>query len=528
MPNKIAPMHLFAFYNLPGHLRESFARNSTFFQTASGENPLSLALVRKFTECVNTILLGFCDKIAFNPYEVSIVSKHIIDLNNGGFKALDSFYQNLLTPARSSFLPKFCLNTVALPIIVESQTPAVLPDAFVPMDQYANEGTAIAFLRSPISLNTIAGSKESIDFLESLLKCSNKEVLRTKFISVLLEKKWKNIRYILITQALFFITYLVLLSTYTLGYLYDKEFLVPIFTINLLLLMYEIYQMVVCGFGYFKEVWNYFDIFRCVLTIIYSYLVWDDDTGDVTQSLLVILTLISWMRGITFFSIFEDTRYMIQLLTEVFMDIKSFLMLLFYSTLAFAFVFISIEVSKKPDSEFGSFLSNSYLLDLGDFGTDSFSGLEWAIFFIASVINPLVMMNLLISIIGDTYDRVQEGIVIADKMELIELILEGETLLFWRRNLTGNVFLQMLTYNEAEEEEGWLGKVREITTRIAKMGEVLDESIETSGKRFEKIDHELGVLKEDLDEKITGLSLQINSKMKSLEELILKSIGQSS
>eukprot|EP00358_Blepharisma_japonicum_P005939 CAMPEP_0202944668 /NCGR_PEP_ID=MMETSP1395-20130829/5540_1 /ASSEMBLY_ACC=CAM_ASM_000871 /TAXON_ID=5961 /ORGANISM="Blepharisma japonicum, Strain Stock R1072" /LENGTH=219 /DNA_ID=CAMNT_0049643779 /DNA_START=2767 /DNA_END=3426 /DNA_ORIENTATION=+ len=219
---------------------------------------------------------------------------------------------------------------------------------------------------------------------------------------------------------------------------------------------------------------------------------------------------------------------MIQLLTEVFMDIKSFLMLLFYSTLAFAFVFISIEVSKKPDSEFGSFLSNSYLLDLGDFGTDSFSGLEWAIFFIASVINPLVMMNLLISIIGDTYDRVQEGIVIADKMELIELILEGETLLFWRRNLTGNVFLQMLTYNEAEEEEGWLGKVREITTRIAKMGEVLDESIETSGKRFEKIDHELGVLKEDLDEKITGLSLQINSKMKSLEELILKSIGQSS
>ena len=35
---------------------------------------------------------------------------------------------------------------------------------------------------------------------------------------------------------------------------------------------------------------------------------------------------------------------------------------------------------------------------------------------------------------GDTYDRVQEGTEIADKLELLQLISECELLYFWKRD----------------------------------------------------------------------------------------------
>ena len=34
---------------------------------------------------------------------------------------------------------------------------------------------------------------------------------------------------------------------------------------------------------------------------------------------------------------------------------------------------------------------------------------------------------------GDTYDRVQEGIQVADYLELTEMIIECEELMFWKR-----------------------------------------------------------------------------------------------
>ena len=48
------------------------------------------------------------------------------------------------------------------------------------------------------------------------------------------------------------------------------------------------------------------------------------------------------------------------------------------------------------------------MIGLGDWGEtpDGFGSLEWILFALASVMVLVIMMNLLISIIGDTFDRV--------------------------------------------------------------------------------------------------------------------------
>ena len=79
---------------------------------------------------------------------------------------------------------------------------------------------------------------------------------------------------------------------------------------------------------------------------------------------------------------------------------------------------------------FGQYLTVSYRLNLGDFNTDFEKPFDWTIFFFATVINPLIMLNLLISIMGNTYARVKEGNDIANFQELTEMILEIEKLIF--------------------------------------------------------------------------------------------------
>jgi hypothetical protein len=44
---------------------------------------------------------------------------------------------------------------------------------------------------------------------------------------------------------------------------------------------------------------------------------------------------------------------------------------------------------------------------------------------------PLIMLNLLIAIMSDTYERVTTGMIEAEYKELNSLILEQENLMFW-------------------------------------------------------------------------------------------------
>mmetsp|Transcript_26142 Transcript_26142/g.18565 ORF Transcript_26142/g.18565 Transcript_26142/m.18565 type:complete len:109 (+) Transcript_26142:1947-2273(+) len=55
---------------------------------------------------------------------------------------------------------------------------------------------------------------------------------------------------------------------------------------------------------------------------------------------------------------------------------------------------------------------NQYLVGLGDFNTDNYSQenkiMIWLFFILATFITQITFMNLLIAIMGDTFDRVSE------------------------------------------------------------------------------------------------------------------------
>ena len=88
---------------------------------------------------------------------------------------------------------------------------------------------------------------------------------------------------------------------------------------------------------------------------------------------------------------FDETRYMVRLIIQVIVDISTFFVILFYATLSFTFVFYL----RNPEAEpFFMYLTQSYRLDLGDFETDLDNYFDWFLFFVSTMITPLIMLNL--------------------------------------------------------------------------------------------------------------------------------------
>lgn len=95
----------------------------------------------------------------------------------------------------------------------------------------------------------------------------------------------------------------------------------------------------------------------------------------------------------------------------------SFFLVLFIFILCFSSSFLQISkvagsevMADTPKGMLSSFIW-TYLIALGDFDTGAFSSdpnakLVWLFFLICTVLIQIVMLNLLISIISDTYARV--------------------------------------------------------------------------------------------------------------------------
>ena len=79
--------------------------------------------------------------------------------------------------------------------------------------------------------------------------------------------------------------------------------------------------------------------------------------------------------------------------------------------IAFSVVFYQAR-SSALDNEvnFGAALLEVYMLFLGDWDSDSYDSVTMPFFIIVTVALTLIMLNMIIAIMGDTFSRVQENL----------------------------------------------------------------------------------------------------------------------
>ena len=61
---------------------------------------------------------------------------------------------------------------------------------------------------------------------------------------------------------------------------------------------------------------------------------------------------------------------------------------------------------------------------LGDYDVDNYQNFDYILYVLASIFMTIVMLNLVIAIMGDTYSRVMTEIPETDGQQLNKLILE--------------------------------------------------------------------------------------------------------
>jgi hypothetical protein len=192
--------------------------------------------------------------------------------------------------------------------------------------------------------------------------------------------------------------------------------------------------------GYFTEFWNACDIVNynlCLLVILM-----DASNAEVAmiRPIASICVIILWIKLFYFLRVFESTSKLIRMIFEIVNDMKNYLIVLSIGIFGFANGFYILSQNQQGLDPFAgeTFLGSviySYRFTLGDFSTDDFNSLApvdtilvWIIFIIASMFMVIILLNLLIAIMGDTFGRVLENVTNLTVREKVMLVSENESL----------------------------------------------------------------------------------------------------
>ena len=496
---KFTYLHLLGYWNSHILLENALQNNFPIITTSpsKGEpcSPLyyaiktnSMASIKLFIERIN--YLSQVNENTFRASCYSIRNDVNILLKSSSF-AISMFFDCIFYRKE---LPKISNNYEKLPNIYFGESYIMSEKYFTPQTFLKNEEVVIEYRTCSIELPMVVGSKESIEFLEALDMCNINNVFRTRLISNIINYKWDYVWKYLFTHAIIFWTLLVLIAVIISG---ERSLTINILfvIVNTLLFFYEIIQLVTSGIEYFKDPENIFDFFTLVFnsTWIFTLTFWE-------EGLLFFGNLIAWavvtlgfIRGISSFRVFDNTRFYIKLIQRAIYECSSFIVIYIYSTLAFGIMFKSSGLLDENGNEFpifDYFWRLSYDENLGGLDSNTSTYLFYFSFFLASIINVTIMLNLLISILGDTFDNFQVGAMEVDKRKKLEGILEIEKIfsLFSRAEKRNYIHMCLqVDYDEAESE--WEGKVRALDKKIDALSIKLFCQYEKNAKESTKMNN---------------------------------------
>ena len=439
-------MHIFAYFNKLEMMSKAIDENVGFIISRSGFSPLYVCFEMNNEQGINFFYKYVKKTSLIKPFFTCVLGKSLNRICLHQSHKTKKFLDIMLSKSIDSTLSRFHHSTYKLPIIAFSTGLFTDKSSFA-KEMFSNDGQALEFLQTYFNLNLEIGSLDSLQLIRSMIDSDNEQIFNSNFIQTILKFKWRKVRYILYAQAIVYIIYLILLSAYSsLGNMYVLN---VCFAFNLILVLYEILQLFCSREDYFKDLWNYIDLIRSTIVTI----IWVRDMGSyfsTQDNLIALVVFISWVRGISYFRVIKVTRYYINLIYEVVLDILPFLSILFYSTIAFSLVFERL--LHREDSYF-KYLTISWEINVGGFNSDGYRDWLYLAFFVYTILNPILMLNLLISIMSFAFNKVNENVLVADSKELAGMIFEGELVYIWRRNKKISSFLHVCRSFEVGSED---------------------------------------------------------------------------
>ena len=99
------------------------------------------------------------------------------------------------------------------------------------------------------------------------------------------------------------------------------------------------------------------------------------------------------------------------------------------------------------------------------------------------------MLNLLISILGDSFDKLRSESVEHDCIEMMEIIMELEILMFWKRDLNSKRYMQVCYDSGLENAQiDWEGRFKSVSSLIKKCHEEDKQNFKSVQEKLKEIE----------------------------------------
>lgn len=512
-----------------------------FIRTSDFKSPVTIALSQK----TNNILDYFVKQLgSFHDKDENTLFRtedDLVGLNKVGTAKLYNLYKSALVVPKQK-LPRFGVPLKKGQQIRISSSKLINPLEFIKKEPMiyspkdiegmktlrisleAANGTKLPldFRVSAFRLHISLGSSKSLKFLNSLLECENKNVLVTPLIKSILLYKWNVVSYWMLLQAILFNILLVLISIF----LFARDNTVVFTLIQVLNSIFFIYECLQASIGfskYIRNFWNLMDLLR----IIFILLLFVDKSYDYfTTLLLSYIVLVTWVKSVSYFRIYKPTRYLINILKQCAKDIIPFLIILFYLTFTFALTAYNISKLESNINEmtFAEAWNSVYLLNLNSFATDNYMGIQWLFFILATMTNSLLLMNMIIALLGNTYSIVKENAEVADLRELAELVIETESILFWKRKEDKKEYIHICATTEnidVLETENMASYVKYMTTVVPKVSEQIGIVEIEDKSQMEVLENSLKTVHQSFTEEAGKLAESFASDKEMIQKWLL-------
>jgi len=274
-------------------------------------------------------------------------------------------------------------------------------------------------------------------------------------------------------------------------------------------------------------------------------------------SLLFALRMVYFLKGYT------STNSLISMISTVLRDMQSFVIIMIINIFWFAMAIFMLENARDQGSSSGivtltAFLTpikGGYLSLLGDTTLNELGentivgvGVFWVLYVGYSFFMVVVMLNLLIAIMSDTFDRVQAMKLKRINNEFLKLIVEYESMIMstGMGSLSGVLTKSKgfgdhiyVVRSAAVDEDAtldfdniWEGKLKEIARDVKRNSQSILDSIKKSKRdsdsRLERLESDLAQFQMMTSKKITQLQTSITEVRQHVGKSVREGIVETS
>ena len=488
---------------------------------AFSKSPFYYAILKKRQDCVDVLLEGLEAIRVLNlaNYELSLfaIRNDFSILIKNSPRQLHQLLSNLIITREQ----RYAKVSGDFPILQEglSQTPCLLDFPCT-----GSEEIPIILQHSRFSCIGENGCMNNTMLLDAIINCKNSQALRCPIIRYIVElqfngtKHWVIAYTLLLSLNIFLLMMLIGLKTF------DVYLVISFLFINTLLFTWELVQMITEFKVFFQDPWNYLDIIRNLASVVWVSV---ELYGISSLYFTWTVALMNFLRGITVFRLFDGTRFYIDLIFSSLNDIKYFFLMFAYSTFTFGCLLM---ISRAQTLSFTSVWGESYDLNFGNY-EDTGTGIyfmQYIVYFGATVINVVLMLNLLISILGDSYERFQLEQNIVDIKEKARISMELQSMMFWASKSSQLKCIRLCSSAfEGEEDQDWEGRIRfmdkkldkgirELTESNLAIGNKINESSKLAEVKSDESNKSIENKIDSIESKITDLSLSLENKISEI------------